>query len=199
MQNGLNTAGNELKKLGDTPAAQNTRVFIMGLVEETSESAVKVGESIGSAVDKAKNERWNEEVANWVEHVGGVIDYGAVKIWKKKADEDHYNIPIEISAKLLGLDAQGDKITSWISHEIDDFGWAISESVNEMTTVYTTLLRDPEEFGEMIEDNPLLLYYFFKPHYAVLYGAQYRYSEKKIKQFADYDGDLIDLPKEWFS
>ena len=56
--------------------------------------------------------------------------------------------------------------------------------------VFETLVRDPEEFVELIEEEPwrvLNLASAIAPGFMIIGEARFTYSEEKLREFVEYD------------
>ena len=107
-------------------------------------------------------------------------------------------IPLTTVMDLVGLEDQGNAMKEWMDGALKGMSDSIGEAMESQIELTSTLFRDPEEFVNMIEENPLRIASFIEPVTTTLITAEFTFAEDQITNFFEIDGSLTDLPKEWF-
>lgn len=107
-------------------------------------------------------------------------------------------IPLTTVMDLIGLEDQGNAMKEWMDGALKSMSVSIGDAMESQIELTSTLFRDPEEFVDMIEENPLRIASFILPVTTTLTTAKFTWAEDQITSFFEIDGSLTDLPKEWF-
>ena len=86
-------------------------------------------------------------------------------------------IPLTTGMKLIGLENEGNAMKGWIDSQLKSMSENLGDAMQDSIDLYSTLFRDPGEFVNMIESNPLLLSYFFFPVTSVTQVAKFTWAE----------------------
>ena len=105
-------------------------------------------------------------------------------------------IPFESLMHGIDLGEEGIELGKWTTSVIDDMGEHLKDSMKGHYELFETLARDPEEFVEIIEQEPWRIVTTLHP-VANAMELIFSYGEEKIRSFAGYDE--IKLPKGWLS
>ena len=111
------------------------------------------------------------------------------------------SIPFETGMKAIGLEKEGKAASKWVKGSVEDMSLSLKSSLERHFELWETLLRDPDEFVELIEEEPwriASLHPLTAPH-AIKYDFKFTWKEEKLREFIEYDEVDIKLPKGWLS
>ena len=222
MEDAISTAGRVLNELGEdfmnSPAGQKTKIFIMGAVEYVSQGAQRVAGGTAKLYDRLKPKDLDSYLTDGIS-VNSLTsnDLHIVLADGIKWAGDHTThfvgetivnevggavarktILAETALRAIGLEEEGKAIRDLAQKEVENLSKHVKKAMKRRTETFETLFRDPDEFVELIEQEPWRVL----PLVSVLgIGLEWKFtwSEEKLREFAEYEEIKIKLPKGWLS
>ena len=205
MHDAVKTAGRALHGLGEeflnTAAGQKTKIFIMGAVEEISKVAQAVAQSTVRLYDRLQSDDLHLVLADGIKWFGeGAIHFATEtfvnEVGGKVAQVG--TIPFEAAMKMIGLEEEGKAVRNWVQGSVEDMSKHLKSALERHQESFETLLRDPEAFVELIEQEPWRVLILAHPVMTSM-EWQFTWAEEKLREFIEYDEIDFKLPKGWLS
>ena len=206
LEEAMRVAGAKLEELGntigDTAAAQKTKVLILGFVEEVSQVGEHLYKSTNNIISTIKEDGLHIALAEGVEHFGDTVTHFVTETFMNEIGGEMsklITIPVTTVANGLGLDAKGGAIEDWFKNTLQGMSDSLESVMSSNVELLSTLFRDPGEFLKMIEQEPWRLAAFFFPVHGTVSQARFTWAEEQITDFFEFDSPEIKLPEGWLS
>ena len=197
MHDAMQIAGQALIDLGedflDIAAVQKIKVFVLGAVEEISKAAQKIADGTVRLYEKVETDGLHVVLADGIKWFGDGATYFATETFVNEVGgkiTQVAGIGIETAMKQIGLDKEGKAARKWMENGVQDASKHLKSAMEKHFEVFETLVRDPEEFVELIEEEPwrvLNLASAIAPGFMIVGEARFTYSEEKLREFVEYD------------
>ena len=209
MHDAMQIAGQALIDLGEdfleTAAGQKIKIFVLGAVEEISKAAQNIADGTVRLYEKVKTDGLHVVLADGIKWVGDGVTHFATETFVNEVGgkiAQVAGIGIETVMKSIGLDEEGKAVRDWMQNGVEDASEHLKSAMEKHFEVFETLVRDPEEFVELIEEEPwrvLNLASAIAPGFMIIGEARFTYSEEKLREFVEYDEVDMKLPKGWLT
>lgn len=108
-------------------------------------------------------------------------------------------IPVSAGMKAIGLEEEGKAMKKFVEDELKNMSECLDQVMTEQIDLYATLVRDPEEWVQQIEQKPWLLVNFAMPTSTTGYQTFNVYSEQKIQEYFNVGYKDFSLPSGWIT
>ena len=209
MHDAMQIAGQALIDLGEdfleTAAGQKIKIFVLGAVEEISKAAQNIADGTVRLYEKVKTDGLHVVLADGIKWFGDGATFFATETFVNEIGgkvAQVAGIGIETAMKQIGLDKEGKAARKWTENGVKDASEHLKSAMERHFEVFETLVRDPEEFVELIEEEPwrvLNLVNMYSAGFMIVNEARFTYSEEKLREFVEYDEVDMKLPKGWLT
>jgi len=165
----------------------------LGAVEEISKAAQNIADGTVRLYEKVKTDGLHVVLADGIKWVGDGVTHFATETFVNEVGgkiAQVAGIGIETVMKSIGLDEEGKAVRDWMQNGVEDASEHLKSAMEKHFEVFETLVRDPEEFVELIEEEPwrvLNLASAIAPGFMIVGEARFTYSEEKLREFVEYD------------
>ena len=157
LEDAMRTAGEVLHNLPNSPAGQKIRIFVTGFVEEMSKVSEHLYRSTETIIDNIKTNGLHEVLADGIRHVGEATTHAITESFLNEVGglmTTWASVPIRGFARLIDMEEEGQAITDWLDGTLSAFADHLDEALDNHFELLATLVEDPGEFVEMIEQEP---------------------------------------------
>ena len=206
LEEAMRVAGAKLVQLGNTvgntAAAQKTKVLILGFIEEVSQVSEQLYKSTKQIINIIKEDGLHIALAEGIDHFGDTATHFVTETFLNEIGGEMaklVTIPVTTVSKGLGMDDKGASIKAWFDNTLRGMSQSIDDAMTSNFTLLSTLFRDPEQFARMIEREPWRLAAFINPVVYTNAQWQFTWAEDQISDFFEYDSPEIALPEGWIT
>ena len=207
LEDAMRTAGEVLHNLPNSPAGQKIRIFVTGFVEEMSKVSEHLYRSTETIIDNIKTNGLHEVLADGIRHVGEATTHAITESFLNEvggAWNTYARIPIMGLARLIDMEEEGEALVAGVDSTLSAFADHLDEALDNHFELLATLVEDPGEFVEIIEQEPWRLPELMSMVVPlsgtvwVAHGSMFTFGWEQIEEFAEFDLDFK-LPPGWLS
>ena len=211
LEDAMKTVGEVFYNLGEdianSPAGQKIKIFVTGFVEEMSKAGEHLYKSTEKIINKIKTDGLHVVLADGIRHFGDAAAHFITETLVNEVGGEMsklITIPLTTVMKALGMEEQGQAMRDWMDGALKTVANHLDGALDNHFDLLATLVEDPGEFVEMIEQEPWRLPELmgmivpFGGVNTVIHQARFTFAWEQIEEFFEFDQDLK-IPSGWLS